>query len=94
LRFDPAVEISIYRNAPHTAPGVPQQLKLPLALVRGRHSRVVMPRHARQARRLEQGEYLTTAGGHMFPLEHPQATAELLHSLLQRWHRRVHQEIP
>ena len=92
LRFDPAVEVSIYRNAPHAAPGLPQQLKLPLALVRGRHSRVVMPRHARQARRLEQGEYLTIAGGHMFPLEHPQATAELLHSLLQRWDQRIRQE--
>lgn len=94
LRFDPAVEISIYRNAPHVAPGQPQQLKLPLALVRGRHSRVVMPRHARQAKRLAQGEYLTLAGGHMFPLERPQATAELLHSLLQRWDQRARQESP
>jgi len=94
LRFDPAVEVSIYRTAPHAAPGNPQQLKLPLALVRGRHSRVVLPRHARQVKRLEQGEYLTTAGGHMFPLERPQATAELLHSLLQRWDMSASQENP
>jgi carboxypeptidase C (cathepsin A) len=53
-----------------------------------------MPRHARQAKRLAQGEYLTLAGGHMFPLERPQATAELLHSLLQRWDQRARQESP
>ena len=92
LRFDPAVEVSIYRTAPHAVPGRPQQLKLPLALVRGRHSRVVLPYHARQVKRLEQGEYLTSAGGHMFPLEHPQATVEILHSLLQRWGMRASQE--
>lgn len=94
LRFDPAVEISIYRTAPHAAPGRPQQLKVPLALVRGRHSRVVMPRHARQVQKLARGEYMTVAGGHMFPLERPQATAELLHSLLQRWSAASAQETP
>jgi pimeloyl-ACP methyl ester carboxylesterase len=92
LRFDPAVEISIYRSAPHALPGQPQALRLPLALVRGRHSRVVMPRHARQVGKLERGEYLTVAGGHMFPLEHPLATAELVHSLLQRWRTGAEQE--
>ncbi|MBF7729475.1 alpha/beta fold hydrolase [Pseudomonas sp. N040] len=92
LRFDPAVEVSIYRNAPHASPGRPQQLQLPLALVRGRHSRVVRPYHARQVRRLPQGEYLTVAGGHMFPLEQPQATAELLLSLIQRWGQGAAQE--
>jgi len=45
-------------------------------------------------KRLAQGEYLTLAGGHMFPLERPQATAELLHSLLQRWDQRARQESP
>ena len=85
LRFDPAIEISIYRNAPHAQPGRSTQLTLPLALVRGRHSRVVLPRHARQIEKLPRGEYHTVQGGHMFPLERPQATAELLHSILQRW---------
>jgi pimeloyl-ACP methyl ester carboxylesterase len=92
LRFDPAVEISIYRNAPHTQPGRPSRLALPLALIRGRHSRVVLPRHARQVERLPRGEYHTLQGGHMFPLECPQATAELLQSILQRWHSDAAQE--
>lgn len=85
LRFDPATEISIYRSVPHTAPGRAQQLAVPLAMVRGRHSRVVLPHHARLLRRMPRAEYLSLPGGHMFPLERPQATAELLHQLFARW---------
>ena len=85
LKFDPATEISIYRSVPHTTPGRPQQLKVPLAMVRGRHSRVVLPHHAHLVRRVPQGEYLTLPGGHMFPLERPQDTAELLKQLFRRW---------
>lgn len=85
LRFDPATEISIYRSVPHTSPGRPRQLQVPLAMVRGRHSRVVLAHHVRLIRRMPQGEYLTLPGGHMFPLERPQDTAELLKSLFARW---------
>jgi pimeloyl-ACP methyl ester carboxylesterase len=85
LKFDPATEISIYRSVPHTAPGRPQQLAVPLAMASGRHSRVVLPHHARLLRRMPRGEYLSLPGGHMFPLERPQATAELLRQLFARW---------
>lgn len=85
LKFDPATEISIYRSVPHTAPGRPQQLAVPLAMVRGRHSRVVLPHHARLLKRMPRAEYHHLPGGHMFPLERPQATAELLRQLFSRW---------
>ncbi|QMV61144.1 alpha/beta hydrolase [Pseudomonas berkeleyensis] len=85
LKFDPATEISIYRNVPHTSPGRPQQLAVPLAMVRGRHSRVVLPHHARLLRRMPQAEYHHLPGGHMFPLERPQDTAALLRQLFNRW---------
>ena len=85
LRFDPATEISIYRSVPHTVPGRPQQLAVPLAVVRGRHSKVVLPHHARQVSRVPKGEYLSLPGGHMFPLERPQDTAHLLRELFGRW---------
>ncbi|ARU88741.1 alpha/beta fold hydrolase [Pseudomonas sp. M30-35] len=85
LRFDPATEISIYRNVPHISAGRPQQLKVPLVMVRGRHSRVVLPHHTRHVRRVPNGEYLTLPGGHMFPLEHPLQTAQLLKSFFSRW---------
>ncbi|MDE3736667.1 alpha/beta fold hydrolase [Metapseudomonas resinovorans] len=85
LKFDAATEISIYRSVPHRTPGRPQQLKVPLALVRGRHSKVVLPHHARLLKRVPHGEYLSLPGGHMFPLERPQETAELLKSVFGRW---------
>ena len=85
LRFNPATEISIYRSVPHTRPDGSRQLKVPLAMVRGEHSRVVMRHHARSVRRLPQGEYLSMPGGHMFPLEQPEATAQLLKTLFARW---------
>ncbi|KQQ59991.1 alpha/beta hydrolase [Pseudomonas sp. Leaf127] len=85
LRFDPATEISIYRSIPHARPRAAQPLDVPLAMVRGQQSRVVMPRHGQQARRLRRGEYLSMPGGHMFPLEHPDETAQLLKTLFARW---------
>lgn len=85
LRFDPATEIDIYRSVPHRVPGRPQRLAVPLAMVRGRDSRTVLPHHVRLARRLPRGECLSVPGSHMFPLERPQHTAELLRGLLHRW---------
>lgn len=85
LRFDPATEISIYRNVPHTSAGCPQQLQVPLVMVRGLDSRVIMAHHTRLVRRVPKGEYMTLPGGHMFPLEHPLQTASLLKSFFSRW---------
>lgn len=86
LRFDPATEISIYRSVPHTVPGPAQQLDLPLALVSGRDSAVVLPHQSRQVTaRLRRGEHHKLPGGHMFPLEQPQTTAQLLRELFARW---------
>ncbi len=88
LRFDPATEISIYRSIPHTSPLPSRHLKVPLAMVRGKHSRVIMPHHGYLARRMREGEYLSMPGGHMFPLERPDETAQLLKSLFMRWDER------
>jgi len=88
LRFDPATEISIYRSVPHTSPGSARQLKVPLAMVRGQHSQVVMRHHASSVKRMPEGEYLSMPGGHMFPLERPEDTALLLKTLFARWDTR------
>jgi len=85
LRFDPQTEISIYRSVPHLTPGWPPALKIPLAMVRGRDSRVVLPHHGYLLRLMSRGEAHTLPGGHMFPFERPLETAEMLHGLLGRW---------
>ncbi|WP_370655174.1 alpha/beta fold hydrolase [Pseudomonas sp.] len=92
LRFDPATEISIYRGVPHTSPGQARQLKVPLAVVRGHKSRVVMRHHASSVGRMPLGESLAMPGGHMFPLERPQDTATLLKNLFSRWEGRRQQD--
>ncbi|OLU35915.1 alpha/beta fold hydrolase [Pseudomonas sp. PA27(2017)] len=89
LSFEAATEINIYRSVPHTSPGLPQQLQVPLALVKGAESRVVLAHHGRMARRAPRGEFLTLPGGHMFPLEHPDATAQLIRRLFTRWQKPV-----
>lgn len=85
LRFDPDTEIRIYRSVPHVTPGWPHALKIPLAMVRGKDSRVVRPHHGYLTRLMAHGELHTLPGGHMFPLEHPEDTAELLKGLFSRW---------
>ncbi|WP_300730747.1 alpha/beta hydrolase [Pseudomonas sp.] len=85
LRFNPATEIDIYRSVPHTAPGRVFQLRVPLTIVRGRDSRVVMRHHANAVARMPNGEALSVPGGHMFPLEQPHETAHLLKHIVARW---------
>lgn len=89
LRFDPVTEISIYRSVPHTSPGMARHLQVPLAMVRGERSHVVRRHHAMSVRSMREGEYLSVPGGHMFPLEHPEDTAQMLKSLFARWEARA-----
>ena len=88
LSFDPATEIDIYRSVPDTSPGRAFQLQVPLTVVRGRDSRVVMNHHAKAVSRMPNGESLSVPGGHMFPLEQPQDTARLLKQIFARWELR------
>ncbi|MDE1166299.1 MAG: alpha/beta hydrolase [Pseudomonas sp.] len=91
LRFDAATEIDIYRSVPHVSPASTRQLRVPLALLHGQRSAVVRRHHAVAVQRLPQGEAHQVEGGHMFPLEQPQATAERIKAIVARWHlQRTH----
>ncbi|MCR3783033.1 alpha/beta hydrolase, partial [Pseudomonas aeruginosa] len=70
-----------------SSPGRARQLQVPLAMVRGRHSKVVLPHHTRLIRAMPRGEFMSLPGGHMFPLERPRETAELLKGVFDRWSR-------
>jgi len=85
LAFDPDTEIRIYRSVPHVSPARPSRLELPLAVIGGEASRVVLRHHARNARRLPRGEFHLVPGGHMFPLERPVETAQLIRAVVRRW---------
>lgn len=89
LAFEADTEIGIYRAIPDTEPAKARQLKVPLALVRGRHSTVVLPHHTLLVRSMAQGEVHSLPGSHMFPLERPSETAQLIEQLLSRWQGRL-----
>lgn len=84
LCFDPAIEISIYCSVPHSSPGRVRQLQVPLAMVHGRHSKVVLSHHTRLIRVISRGEFMSLPGDRMFPPKHPRETAELLKGVFGR----------
>jgi len=74
LLFDPEVEYRIYRSVPHDMVYYCNRLKVPAGFIGGRYSnevRRVGLAHTRRNFRLKRVD-----GGHLFPLERPQAAAE------------------
>lgn len=92
LRFDPDTEVKIYRSIPHKNPGRVDDLQVPLAVLRGDRSTVVKPRHQRVLRGLKDSQFLTLPGGHMFPFERPEETAQLLRQVFNQWQGTSHKE--
>lgn len=82
LVYDPLIEAEIFRHIPHTLPWLPQRLQVPGAIVCGRDTDVARPQDMRALARRHglRLEYLP--GGHLFPLEHPLATAARLKALI------------
>lgn len=82
LRFDVNIEYQIYRTMPHSLEAYPSKLHVPSALIYGDDSDVI---HAADRRHMKQRYGIPafkTAGTHMFPLEHPKATAELIQKVI------------
>jgi pimeloyl-ACP methyl ester carboxylesterase len=78
LRFDVDIEYQIYRTMPHSLAAYPSKLHVPSALIYGQDSNVI---HAADRRHMKQRYGIPSfkiAGTHMFPLEHPEATALLI----------------
>lgn len=83
LRFCHRTEVSIYRTIPHCPPS--GMLSIPVAMVGGRDSHIIRPHHIRQLAKLPLGEYHAVPGTHLFPLEQPVASAQLLKKVIARW---------
>jgi pimeloyl-ACP methyl ester carboxylesterase len=79
LVFDPEVEYRIYRSVPHDLVYYCDRLAVPAGFIGGRQSNVVRQvglTHTRRSFRLKRIE-----GGHLFPLEQPQAAAAAVREL-------------
>ena len=84
LRFDANIEYQIYRTMPHSLAAYPKKLQVPSALIYGRDSDVTYASDRSYMKRRYGISSFKTEGTHMFPLEHPTATAEFILKVLRQ----------
>ncbi len=77
LMIDPAVEYQIYRTVPHDLHRLLPKLRVPAGFIGGADSDVV-PRVGLSPMRRAGFAFRRVPGGHLFPLEHPQAAADAI----------------
>ncbi|WP_192034719.1 alpha/beta hydrolase [Halomonas sp. YLGW01] len=83
LAFSPDTEVAIFRHLPDHLRDLPGRLEVPLVLLAGRESDLLTARRCRRLRR--HGIPITLVpGGHMFPMEHPEACRRALCATLDR----------
>ena len=86
LRFDPEVEYQIYRTIPHILYKYEGKLQVPSGLIYGNKSTVVDRLDLRYMKNQYGIVNFETSGTHMFPMEHPQASADLIMSVVDGLH--------
>jgi pimeloyl-ACP methyl ester carboxylesterase len=86
LAFDRAVESRIYDTLPDHMQRVLRRhpLRCPLAFIGGQQSAESRQAGVEATRRLAGERFVWTAGSHLFPMEHPEATAALVTDMLER----------
>ncbi|ATJ81841.1 alpha/beta fold hydrolase [Halomonas beimenensis] len=77
LLYDPDIEVAIFRHLPDHLDDLPERLQVPVGVLAGQESDLLIPRRRRRLRRrgVRVGE---VPGGHMFPMEHPEAARRAL----------------
>lgn len=78
LRFDPFIEYQIYRTVPHILREYEGKLKTPTRLIYGNNSDVVDRLDLRYMKKKYGIDHVMTKGTHMFPMEYPEITANLI----------------
>ncbi len=80
LAFDREIEWRIYRSLPPS----PGQSPVPVGFLAGTRSRELRQAGLAATRRLVGTRLAWVEGSHLFPMEHPQATAEALLAMIER----------
>ncbi|SFB82352.1 Pimeloyl-ACP methyl ester carboxylesterase [Marinospirillum celere] len=83
LRFEPKVEVAIFRNLADHLTGSHKKLNLPVTVIRGSETDLITPARAKKLEKMG-FNCQQLPGGHMFPLENPEATRKLLLQLIQQ----------
>ncbi|TFH85921.1 alpha/beta hydrolase [Billgrantia azerbaijanica] len=89
LVFDPAIEVEIFRHLPDHLTRLPRRLQVPFGVVAGRDSDLITPKRRRRLARHAIPLSLVP-GGHMFPMEHPEATRRALLAMLDELQESPH----
>ncbi len=82
LRFDPEIEYQIYRTIPHELDHYKGCLEVPTTLIYGSLSKVVDRLDLRYMKKTHQIDSVEIQGTHMFPMEYPEATANLIKRII------------
>lgn len=83
LRFRPEIEVAIFRHTPTKATAMPV-LKVPGAIITAKQSPAPFLHCARRHVKRHGMAHVLAEGAHMFPLERPEASAELLRVTLEQ----------
>tara|TARA_R110002124_G_scaffold63531_2_gene174102 strand:+ start:353 stop:1177 length:825 start_codon:yes stop_codon:yes gene_type:complete len=89
LHFKPEVEASIFRNIPHDIYRYYGKLTCPALLVTGKHTQVCTERRIRPFIKANNLIHNVFDGGHMFPLESPVETAQLINQTIEGWRNAI-----
>lgn len=82
LRFDRQIEYQIYRTIPHILGEYEGRLHVPSTVIYGSKSTVVDRMDLRYMNKYYGIEHVKTKGTHMFPMEHPKTTANIIIDLV------------
>ncbi len=84
LLFKPSVEAKIYRALPHNLPKFRGKLEVPAAYIGGSSSREAKLARLSFMRKYFPFEFHFLEGSHLFPLEKPRETAEIIKSAFKQ----------
>ncbi|MCU7553917.1 alpha/beta hydrolase [Alteromonas sp. ASW11-19] len=85
LTFDADIEAALFRNVPHNLHRYYGRLQCPATLVVGADSKVCRPAMRQRFLKGNKMTNMKVAGGHMFPLEHPEKVAATLQQIVAAW---------
>ncbi|MBA3600627.1 MAG: alpha/beta hydrolase [Acidobacteria bacterium] len=83
LFFKPSIEAKIYRTLPHNLPKFRRKLKVPVAYIGGNDSQEARLARLSFMRKHFPFEFYFLDGSHLFPLEKPQKTAEMIRTVFR-----------
>ena len=85
LAFSAQVEVDIFRSLPDNLSCYKNQLKIPASLIYANQTDILPHSYFKKFAKLNKNiQLITTSGGHMFPLEHPEKTAQLISDIIDK----------